>query len=63
MADRLTVLTQVAEVAWVELMILPRADPVVIDLSSNRRVEVAHHDTDLPRLSKSWPLHFHLQTG
>jgi len=47
------------DVFTLELMDLPRPDPVVINVSSHRRIEVAHHDPDLHRLGKNWFVHFH----
>jgi hypothetical protein len=42
--DRPAVFAQVFHVARVKLIYLPRTDPVILLLSPNRRVQVAHRD-------------------
>jgi hypothetical protein len=50
--DRLTVLAGILRVAGVELVDLPRADPVVVDVPPHRRLEIAHDDPELQRLGE-----------
>src|SRR5215217_8515461 len=54
-SDRLAVLVQVFRILGVELVDLPRADPVVVDVPAQRGVEVAHDDPDLHRLGEDGP--------
>ena len=48
--DRPSVLVQIFRVPGVELVDVPRPDPVVVDVPPHRRFEVAHDDSDLERL-------------
>jgi hypothetical protein len=48
--SRQAVFAPILDVAGLELVDLPGADPIVLDVPSYRRVEVAHDDTDLHRL-------------
>jgi len=56
--DGLAVLAEILCVLWVELSDLSRPDPAIVDVPSNRCVEVAHHDSDLHLLSKNRLVHF-----
>jgi hypothetical protein len=58
--NRLAKLKPLFDVFTFELMNLPRTDPVVINISLHRRIEVAHHDPDLHRLGKNWFVHSHI---
>jgi hypothetical protein len=53
--DRLAVFAQILCVAGVEFVDIPWADAVVVDVPSQRRVKVAHHDADLHRLGENRP--------
>src|SRR5207244_3543597 len=46
------VLVEVLGLAGVELVVLPRADPVVVDEPPHRRPEIAHDDPELQRLGE-----------
>ena len=48
--DRLTVLAEILRFAGVELVNLPRADPVVVDVPPHRRREITHDDPELQYL-------------
>jgi hypothetical protein len=50
--DRLAELAQVLHPPRFELVDVPRADPVVVDVRPHRGFEVAHDDRDLHRLGE-----------
>ena len=50
--QRLVVPHEVVDVGGPDLIDPPRADPVLVDVGVQRRVEVAHHDGDLRRVGE-----------
>src|SRR6266566_10122625 len=48
--DRPSLLVQILRAPGVELVDVPRPDPVIVDVSPHRRFDVAHDDPDLERL-------------